>query len=392
MSDITPGPGRSLYWAVAAAACLALAGGAAFYYATLKNAQAARGQKADQVVTITATACEPMQVTVAGGRRSFEIVNTSDRPIEWEILDGVMVLAERENIAPGYRAGLTVQLAPGTYQMACGLLSNPRGTLIVTPSDEAAQAASEVTVRKFLGPLSEYRVYLVMQGNAAQKSAQALRDAIAAGDLPGAKAAWLAARSPWRHIQPLAYRFSDLENTIDPRATYLAGREHDPAFSGYHRIEYGLFAQNSTAGLLPVADALLSDLEALKARLRAAPLDPQLLISLPVDTVGRIAQAQIMTGENAYAGSDLADLHASIEGVAKLVGLLGAVVAPVDPGLNDRITAQLQQVQGAIIAQKQGDTFPDYATLGADQRKALADAMTALGSVLGELPTVIGMN
>ncbi|HEY0276237.1 MAG TPA: cupredoxin domain-containing protein, partial [Paenirhodobacter sp.] len=139
---------RHLYWAVAAAACLAIAGGAAFYYATLKNAAASRGQKADRVVTITANACEPMQISVPGGRRSFEIVNASDRPIEWEILDGVMVLAERENIAPGFRAGLTVQLQPGTYDMACGLLSNPRGTLTVIPSDEATQAASEVTLRK----------------------------------------------------------------------------------------------------------------------------------------------------------------------------------------------------------------------------------------------------
>ncbi|MFC3059302.1 iron uptake system protein EfeO [Paenirhodobacter populi] len=390
MSD--PASNRHLYWAVAAAACLAVAGGAAFYYATLKNAEAARGQTADRTVTITATACEPMELSVPGGRRSFEIINASDRPIEWEILDGVMVLAERENIAPGFRAGLTVQLQPGSYQMACGLLSNPRGTLIVTPSDEAAQAASEVTLRKFLGPLSEYRVYLVMQGNAALKSAQDLRAAIASGDVAAAQTAWAAARLPWRHIQPLAYRFSDLEGRIDARATYLAGREEDPAFTGYHRLEYGLFARNSTEGLLPVADQLVTDLEILKTRLREAPLDPQLLISLPVDTVDRIAQGQITEGENIYAGNDLADLQASVEGVAKLVGLLRAVVAPVDPRLDERIGARLAQVQADIDALKQGGGFPPYATVPADRRAALATDMTGLGAALGALQDVIGMN
>ncbi|HEY0275170.1 MAG TPA: EfeM/EfeO family lipoprotein, partial [Paenirhodobacter sp.] len=239
---------------------------------------------------------------------------------------------------------------------------------------------------------SEYRVYLVMQGNAARVAAQALRDAIAAGDLAAAQTAWAAARQPWRHIQPLAYRLSDLENTIDPRATYLAGREADPAFTGYHRLEYGLFAQYTTEGLLPIADRLLADLDTLKTRLRAAPLDPQLLISLPVDTVERMAQSQITEGENAYAGNDLADLQASVEGVAKLVGLLRAVVAPVDATLDDQIGARLQQLEGDIAALKQGDTFPPYAAITAAQRKVLTGAMVALGEALGGLHTAIGMN
>ncbi|MFT3689423.1 iron uptake system protein EfeO [Paenirhodobacter sp.] len=389
MSDA---PNRSIYWAVAAAACLAAAGGGAFWYASVKNAEATRGQKADRVVTITATACEPMEMTVPGGRRTFEIVNASDRPIEWEILDGVMVLAERENIAPGFRATLVAQLQPGEYQMACGLLSNPRGVLKVTPSDEAASAASEVTLRKFLGPLSEYRVYLVMQGNAAASTAQALRDAVAAGDLAAAQAAWEAARLPYRRIEPLANRLSDLANAINPQAAYLAERESDPGFTGYHRIEYGLFAQNTTEGLLPHADRLLSDLEALKARMREAKLDPQLLLSLPAQMTAQLAQSQVPAGENSYAGNDLDDFAASVEGIGKLAGLLRTVVAPVDAGLDADLGAALDKVQGDLAALKQGDGYPPYADVTREQRAALAADLTALAGVLDRLPAVIGVN
>lgn len=393
MSDPAPLPKRQLYWAIAGAAALAIAGAAAFTVASQRKAETERGVKPDQVVTITATACEPMQITVPGGRRLFEIVNASDRPIEWEILDGVMVVAERENIAPGFRQTLSAQLRPGTYEMACGLLSNPRGVLHVTASDEAAQAASEVTLRKFLGPLSEYRVYLVMQGRSAVEGATVLRDAIAAGDLAAARQAWVAARLPYRRIEPLASRVSDLANVIDPRAAYLSGREADPGFTGYHRLEYGLFAQNTTEGLLPVADRLLADLQTLAQRLREMPLDPQLLLSLPADSATQIAESRLATGDNVYSGTDLGELQASVEGIGKLTGLLRTLVGPVDPALEAQLGAAQGKLETGVQAlQQAGGTYPPYADINAQTRAALSDDLAALSAALAKLPAVIGMN
>src|SRR5690606_14160479 len=187
-----------------------------------------------------------------------------------------------------------------------------------TPSDEAAAAASEVTLRKFLGPLTEYRVYLVMQGNAAVKAAEARSDAVAASDLEAAREAWRQARLPYRRVEPLAYRFSDLKERIDVHAAYLAKRVADPAFTGYHRIEYGLFAENSTEGLTPVAEALVKDLTELAPRLKQAPLDPGLLIEMPGESALQIAQGQLPQGDNLYAGNDLEDLGASLDGIEKL--------------------------------------------------------------------------
>lgn len=377
-------PSRGLYLAILGAAVLAVAGGAAFWMASQQKPQTS----ADQLVTVDARACQPNAITVAGGRRSFEIVNASDRPIEWEIVNGVMVVAERENIAPGFRATLEVQLVPGSYEMTCGLLTNPRGTLTVTASDEATAAASEVTLKKFLGPLSEYRVYLVMQGNQAVKAAEKLRDAIASGDLAAARSAWAEARLPYRRIEPLAYRFSDLENSIDPKAAYLAGREQDPGFTGYHRIEYGLFAQNSLDGLQPVADKLVADLGTLSDRLKGAPLDPALLVTLPGAMARQLADAQIPEGVNSYAGNDPQDLAAATEGIAKLTGLLREVAASVDPKLDADLGSSLQAATDAVAA-LQGKSWAD---VPADQRKTLSGDFNRLADALDRLQPVIGMN
>ena len=98
------------------------------------GASAAANADGSVNIGVNDTACEPMELTVPSGQVVFNIKNDSGRKLEWEILKGVMVVDERENIAPGLSDKMTVTLLPGEYEMTCGLLTNPRGKLIVTDS------------------------------------------------------------------------------------------------------------------------------------------------------------------------------------------------------------------------------------------------------------------
>ncbi|MGE4324650.1 MAG: iron uptake system protein EfeO [Pseudodonghicola sp.] len=385
----TSSPSRLFRVLVPVGAVLAIAGLGAFWWATQQRA--ASPQSGELIpVGVTTEACDPMELTVPAGRRSFEITNSSDRPIEWEILDGVMVLAERENIIPGYKQTLSTNLAPGDYEMTCGLLTNPRGVLHVTVSEEWAADAAKVELRDFLGALGEYKVYLITQGMAAVSAAETLRDAIAAGDLAAAQQAWIAARAPYKRIEPLAYRLSDLENVLDPSAEFLEKREEDPAFTGYHRLEYGLFGQKSLDGLGPVADQLVTDLGTLKTRLSAFEIAPSLLISLPADMAQQLADGKIDQGEDPYAQTDLDDFSANLEGIAKLAGLLEPIVAPVDPALKDEVAAQLTNTRAALEALKGADGYPPYDTVDEAAREGLSESFNDLAAVLGRLHAAIG--
>lgn len=53
-------------------------------------------------IAVNDNACEPMELTVPSGQVVFNIKNNSGRKLEWEILKGVMVVDERENIAPDF--------------------------------------------------------------------------------------------------------------------------------------------------------------------------------------------------------------------------------------------------------------------------------------------------
>lgn len=174
MSNPTPQPAppsRALRWAVAGSVVVMIAAGGLFYYASQLAAAKRQANSNEIAVTIHGHACEPNALTVPAGRASFRIINRSERAVEWEILDGVLVVEERENIAPGLSQVINANLLPGDYAITCGLLSNPRGTLHVTPTAASdAQAKAKPSMVAFIGPLSEFRVYLSSQGIALVKA------------------------------------------------------------------------------------------------------------------------------------------------------------------------------------------------------------------------------
>ncbi|MCQ8783707.1 iron uptake system protein EfeO [Mangrovibrevibacter kandeliae] len=374
--------GNLMWIGVAATAALALAGGIAFYYASQLRTTA-EGETVR--VAVTAAACEPNALTVPAGKHVFEIANRSERPVEWEILDGVMVIEERENIAPGFSQTLSADLAPGTYEITCGLLSNPRGTLTVTPSKTQTARAEAPALKAFIGPLSEYKVFLALQGGKLVASAGALEAAIAAGDREAARTRYQETRRLYKTLEPLARRFADLQSTIDPLADYLGQREEDPGFTGFHRIEYGLWGKNDTNGLTPFAQKLTADLATLKGRLREVKLQPGMMVASADSLTRQIAEARLVKGEDHYAQTDLADAEASLEGIGKIVDLLSPVIVASAPEVATALTAALDKARARLADLKDDAGFPRYAEVDAEGRQRLADAFTGLADALDQL-------
>jgi iron uptake system component EfeO len=375
--------------AVIGAASLALASGWLFYYAS-QNAQRPQPGKVYKVI-VGDRSCEPNDITVPAGRTTFEIHNASNRTLEWEILDGVMVVEERENITPGLRSTLTARLKPGHYQITCGLLSNPRGSLVVTASAESEAERARPPVKAFVGPLSEYRVYLVMQTSLLAKEVAALVDAIKSGDLEAARRQYLAARLPYRRLDMVTGRFSDLRNVIDPVADYLAGRESDPAFTGFHRIEYGLFSQNTLEGLAPVAEKLAADIATLNTRIRGLRLAPE-DFGAGIERQARfLAEGQIGKGENRYAGNDLDEFAASLEGLEKAATLFMPLLESADPNAATAIRQAGARLDAEFKNVKTSAGFLRYDRVDEAARGKLAKAFADYAQAAARLNPSLGL-
>ena len=397
MSNPTPQPAsppRALRWAVAGSVVVMIAAGGLFYYASQMAAAKRQTHHDEIVVSIHGHACEPNALSVPAGRASFRIINRSDRAVEWEILDGVLVLEERENIAPGLSQVINAKLLPGDYAITCGLLSNPRGTLHVTPTAESdAQAQAKPSMVAFIGPLSEFRVYLSSQGNALVKAVTALQQAIDAGDLAQAQALYVPAREAYQRLAAASQRLAELDNAINARADYFEKREQDPSFSGFHRLEYSLFQQRSLDGLAPLAQRLVNDVSSLKQQLLAQSLPPEQLVSIVVRNLNSLANVRAVSGEEErYSHIDLNGFAANLDAARKVVDLMRPLLSKSAADLLPTIDTALAAFETQLNGLKVDGQFSRYDSVTADQRKQIADKAKALAAALDGIDPALGLS
>lgn len=387
-------PPRALRWAVAGSVILMIAAGGLFYYAS-KMAAAKRQAHPDEVqVTIHPHSCEPNALTVPAGRASFRIVNRSDRAVEWEILDGVLVVEERENIAPGLSQVINANLLPGDYAITCGLLSNPRGTLHVTPTAASEAAArAKPSMVAFVGPLSEFRVYLSSQGSALIKAVTALEQAVAAGDLAQAQALYIPARAAYQRLAPAAQRLAELDNRINARADYFEQREQDPGFRGFHRLEFALFQQRSLDGLTPAAQQLLADVTTLKQQLLAQSLPPEQLVSIVVRNLDNLGDVRATSGEEErYSHSDLNGFAGNLDAARKVLDLLRPLLDKSAADLLPTLDNALAGLDAELNRFKVEEGYARYDSVSAEQRQQIADKAKALAHALDAIDPALGLS
>ncbi|WP_394475747.1 iron uptake system protein EfeO [Variovorax sp. VaC1] len=377
--------------AVAASALLVVAGLAAFWYAS-NEAKKAPAKTADNAVTVTiqGNACEPNEITVPAGRTIFTIVNKSNRALEWEILDGVMVVEERENIAPGFSQTMTVKLSPGDFAITCGLLSNPRGKLHVTPSAASKAEEARPSLVNYVGALAEYQVFLRLEAGTLEDAVRGLADAIKAGDLQQARALYAPAHQSYKRIEPMAELFADLDTRINARADYFEKREADPGFTGFHRIEYALYSQNDVKGLAPVADRLVADIGVLKERLRGLNMPPERLAGSASKLLRRVADNLPAGGEDHYGHAELVNLQGTLEGTRKISELLQPLLVKAAPALQKSVDERFAAFDAALAPYREGEGFK-ATSLDEAQRKAIADAVRALADELGKVNAALGL-
>lgn len=387
-------PSRALQFAVAGSVVLMIAAGAMFYFAS-QAAQKKRVANAgnETVVTIHAKNCEPNSITVPAGKNAFRIVNASDRAVEWEILDGVLVVEERENIVPGLSQIINANLQPGDYAITCGLLSNPRGTLHVTPTAESdAAAKARPSMVAFIGPLSEYRVYLSTQSGALIRTVNDLQQAIDSGDLAQAQKAYAPARAAYQRIAPAAQRLSELDNAINARADYYEKREQDAGFGGFHRIEFGLFSQKSVNGLAPVVQKLQADIASLKQQLLAQSIAPEQLASMVVRNMRSIAEVRSNGEEERYSHLDVNGFAANLEGTRKVIDLLRPLLTKTSGEVLKKIDTASTALDDQLLMLKTADGFKPYDQVTTEQRQQIADKAKALADALDGIDPALGLS
>ena len=353
----------------------------------------AAAQDASQpvAVTITDKGCEPNALSVPAGKTTFKIKNQSKRVVEWEILDGVMVVEERENILPGFVQSLTANLKAGQYQMTCGLLTNAKGVLSVAAAATNASPGAPSAL-DLVGPLAEYKVYVAKEVGDLVEQTKRFAEAVKAGKLDEARNLYAPTRQHYERIEPVTELFSDLDKSMDARADDFELKENDPTFVGFHRIEKALFADKSTASMQPIADRLVQDTQDLQKRLGDLTIPPAKMVGGASDLIEEVASTKISGEEDRYSRTDLSDFQANVDGAQKIFDLLRPLIATRNPELETRIRANFAKVD-TLLGRYRGQEgqFQNYDKLSVSDRNALKGAITALAEDLSQLRGTLGL-
>ena len=342
-------------------------------------------------VAVIDNTCEPNEFTITAGKTRFQVENRSQRALEWEILSGVMVVVERENILPGFTQPVTAKLDPGVYALTCGLLSNPRGKLTVAAAANAGPFKPALI--DLIGPIAEYKFYVGQETGVLVSETEKFAGAVKAGDLEAAQALYAPARVHYERIEPIAELFSDLDASIDSRADDHEQKEQDPGFTGFHRLEFGLFSRQSTAGLDGVADKLVADVQELQKRIASLAIPPDKMVGGAAALIEEVAATKIAGEEDRYSHADLWDFQANVDGAAKIVDLLRPLTVKADKALSGKIDANIKSV-GAVLAKyrRSDGSFEAYDKLTDADRLALKGPVTELAEDLSRLRGTLGLD
>lgn len=241
-------------------------------------------------------------------------------------------------------------------------------------------------------PIVHYKSYITSEVNALVKDTQVFVDAVKANKLAEAQAAYAPAHQHYERIEPVAELFNDLDGRMDAREDDFEKKAEDPNFSGFHRIEKGLFADKSTAGLAPLADQLMKDTLELQKRLADLKITPKAFVGGTAELIEEVASKKITGEEDRYSRTDLWDFQANVDGAQKIVSLLQPMLVKEDPALHKKIDANFSKVDQILAKYRTKKGFESYEKLTDKDRLALKGPITALAEDLSTLRGLFGID
>ncbi|QIK71474.1 hypothetical protein G7070_03205 [Propioniciclava coleopterorum] len=370
-------------------------------------------------VTSDAAACAVSANRAPSGTLAFQVTNGGDQITEFYLLadDGLRIVGEVENIAPGASRTLTVVAQPGEYFTLCkpGMVGAGVGRAAFTVTGDAVAVTGEDAERKQQA-VDLYGAFVKDQVSQLLPQVQSFADAYAAGRDDEAKAAFPKVRAYYERIEPVAEALGTLDPRIDYREVDAVAEELD--WTGFHRIEKDLWQ--------PAQDALNSDGEpawkdwkpstpaeraAFGAQLVAdvqelydyvhgdefaAALKEQGVAGLSngaIALLDEVATGKITGEEDWWSGTDLYDFAANVEG-SKMAFSLVRDFASGKGEEGTKLVAAIDRGYAALEASLAEHGSPEqgyaaFSTLTDADKRALIDEINALAEPLSQLTTTI---
>jgi iron uptake system component EfeO len=242
-----------------------------------------------------------------------------------------------------------------------------------------------------LKAVADYKIWVVAEVDGLVADTSKFTDAVRAGDVAEAKRQFAPSRVRWERIEPIAGLVEEIDGKVDARVDDFEGVT-DPAFTGWHRLEYHLWEKNSTAGTKAFADGLDKDIATLKQQIGPLEFPPAAVALGPAELIEEVSEGKITGEEDRYSRTDLWDFDANVDGSKKLFELLTPALQAKDAALTAEIAAGFAAVDKSLAAYaKAGGGFEPYTALKAEDKTRMQAELADLSEKLARIPGVLGL-
>ena len=260
-----------------------------------------------------------------------------------------------------------------------------------TEESSSSSSATETTTPAEAAPSPElqkaaddYKGYAVGQADELVKVVKVFTDAVRAGDLKAAQDAFAPSRQPWERIEPIAELVEDTDAKTDSRVDDFASVD-DPAFTGWHRLEYLLFEKNTTEGGAPFADQLDADIANLQKQLPSVEVKPIDVANGAAELIEEVSQGKLTGEEDRYSKTDLWDFDANLQGSQVAVDKLSGPLKDADAALLGDISAGFTQLFDTMRPLRQGDGWVNFCPENSEFPSPRCPAVTVTPQVVDTL-------
>jgi iron uptake system component EfeO len=322
------------------------------------------------------------------GWHTFKITNDAEYGAEVDLTNPAngAVYDELDNIGPGTTTAMSLDVGSGRYAFLCEVedFDPITGPTVTVGGHRAGMPAILPVTYNDLYPLAKaYARYTEAGLQVLVRETTTLAADVRRGNLAAAKRDWLTAHLQYETLGAAYDAFGNFDDEIDGRADAVG--ISSPQWTGFYRLEYGLWHGQSARELTPVADTLSTDVHKLLAWWPSQQI-PLVDIGLRTHEILENALEFQLTGHDDYgSGTTLATTLANIAGTRYLLSLLHPLLAPRYPQLPQVYTG-LNLLQSLIGKERlpNGSWVP-VSRLPAAAR---ADIDAACGQVLQELAPI----
>lgn len=374
-------------WIVAVVALAVVAGAAVVFWPRDAEAQ-------DPEIAISRSSCGTGWEAPKPGPQTFRLHNTGSVTAEVDLIDPAtgVIYGEVEGLGPATTRPLQVNLGNGSYAFRC---LPEDASAIVGPvaqvsggAERTGPGVAPVTHNDLLGPLKAYQQHVTTGLGELVANTGALKNAVHGGDRTASESAWLTAHLTYERLGAAYDAFGDSDGALNGTAEGLPGGTADEGFTGFHRLESGLWHGEDLGALAGVADQLDTDAHALQAAFGDSQVDGNDLALRAHEIMENTLQFEL-TGRTDYgSGTNLATARANLDGTRAVLDVLRPLLTPRYQQL-PKLDSWLTRTQTALDATHHPDgSWTPLAQLDSKQRQKLNADVSELTELLAPIAAI----